>query len=190
MNRIDWKFIGTREGRLLYGTVPDWQHSHSGVTIATGFDIGNASDATFVQLPKAFAAKLAPYRNLVGIRALTTLHRLPLQITEEEAEIVDAITKEGIVEELERIYGMDAGVPFDGIPSEAQTVIASVTMQYGRPWDKTPHFWKHCCEQNWQQVHSDLLNFGDKYKARRKVEADYLAKLLKGKKSNEPANVA
>jgi Bacterial toxin homologue of phage lysozyme, C-term len=38
---VDWKFIGTLEGAgILKGYVPVSQTSNSGVTIATGVDLG------------------------------------------------------------------------------------------------------------------------------------------------------
>jgi hypothetical protein len=183
MNKINWDFIGAREGRKLRGYVPP--AGHSGVTIATGFDIGNASAATIASLPEPLAAKLAPYHGLVRIAALHMLQLNPLVITDEEADTIDSLTEGGVVSELEAKFKEDASADFDTLPEQAQTVIASVTFQYGTPWTKTPHFWGHCVKQDWQAVHADLENFGDDYAPRRKLEADYLAPLLK-EQSNEP----
>jgi hypothetical protein len=178
MNQINWKFIAAREGTLLHGYVPDPLRSHSGVTIATGFDIGNASADTIAKLSPALAAKLDPYHGLTRLPALHMLQLNPLTITVDEANEIDQLARQGTIAELEAKYSADAGTPFDSLPEPAQTVIASVTFQYGIPWSKTPRFWRHCIEQDWKAMYADLMNFGDKYPARRKLEAAYLSTLI------------
>lgn len=178
MNKINWKFIAAREGTLLRGYVPDPTKSHSGVTIATGFDIGNASADTIAKLPALLAAKLAPYHGLTRIAALHMLQLNPLVITQDEANEIDQLVRQSEVHDLEAKYAEDAGVEFETLPEQAQTVIASVTFQYGTPWTKTPHFWGHATKRDWNAMHADLTNFGDKYPARRKLEAAYLLPLV------------
>ena len=61
---IDYDFIAEREGgRRSKGYVPAAGVSKSGVTIATGFDLGarNEGDLSRLGLGKELSAKLKPY---------------------------------------------------------------------------------------------------------------------------------
>ena len=61
---IDWNFIAKEEGkRILKGYVPLPDKSKSGVTIASGFDLGqhNESDLKGLKLSAALTKKLKPY---------------------------------------------------------------------------------------------------------------------------------
>jgi Bacterial toxin homologue of phage lysozyme, C-term len=63
-HKIDYKFIAEREGgRKTKGYVPAAVVSSSGVTVATGFDLGqrNESDLTRLKLSTFLVAKLKPY---------------------------------------------------------------------------------------------------------------------------------
>lgn len=180
MNKINWNFIAAREGTLLRGYVPNPTTSHSGVTIATGFDIGNASADTIASLPPDLARKLAPYLGLTRIGALHMLQLNPLVITREEANAIDQLVRQDQVLNLEMEYATATKNSFDALPEPAQTVIASVAFQYGNLKERTPHFWGHAVEQDWKAMHADLMNFGDAYPARRKLEAAYLLPLTKG----------
>jgi len=181
MNKINWNFIAAREGFKLNGYVPDPQRSHSGVTIATGFDIGNATDEMMAGLPLGIQKRFAAYRHLTGIPALHMLQTNPLSITSEQAVAIDAVIKKKLTDELEAKYNHDAEMDFDDLPPEAQTVIASVGFQYGDPWKDTPRFWSQAVKRDWEAMRRNLLNFGDKYSARRKVEAAYLTSLFQTK---------
>ena len=46
MSNIDWDFILEQEGFRLKGYVPDAKNSKSGVTIASGFDLGASQSRT------------------------------------------------------------------------------------------------------------------------------------------------
>ncbi len=186
MNKIDWKFIGELEGSRLQGYVPDAEHSNSGVTIATGFDVGAMTDETAAKLSPALAAKLAPFRHLHKLPALHALHALGgLAITEEQAEELDELSRAAVVDAMEQHFNSASKTPFDDLDPRVQTVLASVTFQYGTPWERTPHFWKHATDGNWKQVHADLEAFGDKYRTRRQKEADYMAEVIKDAPADE-----
>ena len=63
-DKIDYKFIGELEGgRLTKGYVPAPTVSRSGVTIATGFDLGqrNENDLKSLNLSVGLIDKLKPY---------------------------------------------------------------------------------------------------------------------------------
>lgn len=65
---------------------------------------------------------------------------------------------------------------FKDLPAQAQTVIASVSYQYGTLSTKAPKFWAEVIVQDWEAAIKILNKFGDKYPTRRKKEAA----LLKG----------
>ena len=66
-----------------------------------------------------------------------------------------------------------AGAFYD-LPGEAQTVIASVSFQYGNLAIKAPNFWHQVVEMNWSGAEANLRHFGDDFATRRNAEADML----------------
>ena len=52
MSNIDWDFILEQEGFETTGHVPDVKKSNSGVTIASGFDLGARKLSDLKGLPK------------------------------------------------------------------------------------------------------------------------------------------
>lgn len=190
---IDWAFIGRLEGAgRRDGYVPrdaaGRVEGQSGVTIATGFDIGQHDqrelDALFgagSDLARAFA----PYAELRRAAAVEALERRPLMLTAEQVVRVDRVVKARKATALARAY--DAAVAarrdrrlatFRALPREAQTVVASVAFQYGTDLARAaPTFWRHAVAQDWAAVERELRAFGDRYPTRRRREADYLAPL-------------
>lgn len=86
---IDWEFIASLEGKgVTTGYVPDPTGSKSGVTIATGFDLGqrNESDLTTLGISAALITKLKPYLGLKGTVANDFLTKTPLTITDDESK--------------------------------------------------------------------------------------------------------
>jgi GH24 family phage-related lysozyme (muramidase) len=178
---IDWNFISQFEGgQRLEGYIPAG-HGKSGVTIATGFDIGQRSvvDLERLPIPPSLTARLRPYALLTGAEATTALTRLPLTVMRADADAIDRATECSVYENLRRIYDAaltnDAALPtFDDLPDQAQTVIASVSYQYGELSERTPRFWRHITEQNWLGAIHELENFCDRYPSRRRQEAQRL----------------
>lgn len=173
---VNFGFISELEGgQVLQGYVPDAGNSKSGVTIATGFDLGQYSIS---QLQMAFShdlyRKIYRFIGLKGQAALTELDKSPLTITRDEADDLDAFSHSKTVEHLSREYLRDSGVSFESLPDEAQTVLASVAFQYGNVDTRCPKFWCACIKQDWSQAIAELRNFGDRYPTRRNKEADYL----------------
>lgn len=194
--RVDYKFISREEGgQKLQGYVPAVSTSQSGVTIATGFDIGahNKQDLTRMALSPSLIAKLEPYLGKKTFEAKSLLSEHPLTITIAEAEAIDAASHSGTIQTVSSAYNIAISartelVRFENLPAEAQTVITSVAFQYGSNLAaRTPKFWKLVTGQAWHQTVTELRNFGDKYSGRRNREADLLASMLKvgaGKPSN------
>lgn len=178
---IDWEFIGALEGEgILKGYVPDAEGSKSGVTIATGVDLGQRSEASIgaLDIPDSLKAKLKPYAGLKKQAAVDALRRNSLTITEGESRALDQAVKGGTVADVQERYdGAVAGgtVRFDDLSVQVQTVICSVAFQYGSNLSRAaPKFWRACTEQRWNAVLGELRNFGDRYPTRRNKEADLL----------------
>ena len=66
------------------------------------------------------------------------------------------------------------GIRWDQLDPEKQTVLLSVFRQYGNLPRRTPKFWNAATQGRWENVVSELRNFGDKYDTRRNKEADLL----------------
>lgn len=85
-DKIDWKFIASLEGKgVTTGYVPNPTGGKSGVTIATGFDLGqrNETDLTNLGLSAALITKFKPYLGLQGTAADEFLKKTPLTITDD-----------------------------------------------------------------------------------------------------------
>lgn len=172
MSNIDWNFISEREGsRILSGYVPDAKGSKSGVTIATGFDLGARNLADLKGLPKAIIDKLKPYLGIKGAQAQEVAK--DLSITDAEAQTIDEFSKTEAVDRLKAKWQATTGESFDDLPKHKATVVASVAFQYGDLESQTPNFWRQITKDDWNAAEKNLRNFGDNYSTRRNLEADY-----------------
>lgn len=176
--KVNFGFIsGLEGGPTLTGYVPDPEHSNSGVTIATGFDIGQRSRYELIKMFPAGSSlvnKLSPYCGQKKHDALKVLNVGPLEVTTDEADLIDLCVKSQLLEQLQHRYNRSSDVLFDELNEHVQTVIASVAFQYGNLATRCPAFWQTAITQDWQAMDAELCNFGDRYPTRRKREADYL----------------
>ncbi|MDK2597901.1 pesticin C-terminus-like muramidase [Pseudoalteromonas obscura] len=173
---INYAFIaGLEGGQHLTGYVPDAAGSRSGVTIATGFDIGQRSkmDLSWL-LPGYIASLLSPYCGLTGEAATRAVADSPLVINASDAQVIDLCTKARTTELLIQRFDRAAITPFEQLPEPAQTVIASVAYQYGDLASRCPRFWHFATTLCYADMVRELRNFGDRYPSRRRQEADYL----------------
>lgn len=179
---IDYKFISNLEGgSKTVGYVPAVSVSKSGVTIATGFDLGQRkeSDLKTLGFTSSLIKKLKPFLLVKGTEAKELLKKTKLVITSTEANTIDKAVKLSHVSRLKAKYNSAAknSKKFGDIPTQAQTVIASVSFQYGTNLDlSTPNFWKAVISQDWTEAVKLLKNFGDAYPTRRNKEASLLEK--------------
>ena len=186
-DRINWAKISEYEGgRKLKGYVPEPDKSESGVTIATGFDLGARGPHDLLGLSPKLRAKLTPYLGFKKHAAEAALRELgPLTITAAEAAEIDKFSKGQAVSNLKKEWNERAkelgpsAKRFDELTAAQQTVAASVHFQYGS-LNRTPTFMKHMQTGNWKGAIGELRNFGDAYKSRRKDEAMYLEASLHG----------
>lgn len=176
--KVNYSFISELEGGAqLIGYVPDVANSKSGVTIATGFDIGQRSRECLERMFKAqpqLIDKLLPYCEQHGEHAAMMLNLMPLNITQDEAQLIDEYVKCESINLLAKKYNQHSAIKFEQLPEPMQTVIASVAFQYGNLAKRCPNFWRTAITQNLQAMIDELVNFGDRYTTRRWREASYL----------------
>lgn len=177
---IDWDFIGSLEGRSLIGYVPDSEGSRSGVTIASGIDLGSWKLEMLSSLSPRLAALFLPYVGLRGSTAVNLLNSITprLTITSADAAELDQLVRAKDIDYLTAAYDRASFVEFEEIPDRAQTVIMSVAFQYGTLEIDCPKFWNSVIVQEWLSAHYILSHFGDDYPTRRRTEAAYLYPLL------------
>ena len=176
---IDFRFIEALEGNVCKAYVPNPETSKSGVTIGCGFDLGARSSR---ELAAAFAPelcdKLLPYAGLKKQEAANALADYPLVLSEEEVLRINEYSKQQAITRLTTQWNnANAYVPFDELPVQCQTAVASVAFQYGNLATRTPNFWRQVTQGDWTAAIANLRHFGDKYATRRNKEADLLSTL-------------
>ena len=181
---IDWEFIAAREGgQRLTGYVVRIRNTRSGVTVATGVDLGQRSPADIDRLliPEELKSTLKSYATKKGEEARAYLKSHPLILTKPEADAIDTVVRKSIAGSVRKSYnnavmGRGELLIFEELPPEAQTVIASVAFQYGPNLKRaTPRFWESVTCQDWEKAVGELRSFGDRYGERRASEARLLA---------------
>lgn len=173
MSNIDWDFIARQEGkRVLNGYVPKTKNMKSGVTIATGFDLGQRNLNDLKGLPEFIVKKLEPYLGIKGANAEQLAENL--NITDSEAKIIDEFSHSEVVEDLRKKWNAKTGTSFDDLPTNKATAIASVRFQHGDLATATPNFWRQVTSDDWNAAINNLRDFGDEFPSRRNREADYL----------------
>jgi GH24 family phage-related lysozyme (muramidase) len=138
---IDFVFISRLEdGQHLSGYVPNRNGvaiQRSGVTIATGFDIGQHNS---FDLNKIFGygpenadlkALYTPYLELRRGEAIAFLEANPLTITQEQADRTDAAVMSQMVPRVARAFNDATKGNLYQLPAQAQTVIFSLGYQFG-----------------------------------------------------------
>ena len=175
MSNIDWDFIGELEGkRKLKGYVPDAEGSDSGVTIATGFDLGARNLSDLSGLPQDIIDILTPYLGVKGAEASDLAS--DLIVDDSQAKTIDEFSKKDAVERLSSSWESKTGTAFSELPMGKATTIASVAFQYGDLASKAPNFWEQVTTDDWDGAVANLRNFGDRYTTRRNKEAVYFQK--------------
>jgi len=177
---VDFNFIEDREGFEIIGKVPDAKNSKSGITIASGFDLGARKLSDLNGLPEEIINKLKPFLSLKGNEAISKAKQL--KITREEGKIINKFAKKESLQKLEKAWKKTTGESFNSLTTEQATVVASVAFQYGDLETETPNFWKYVTSNQWQKAYDELMDFGDRYPTRRKEEAKLLFEYLKKNK--------
>lgn len=183
---VNWDFVEQLEGNSTTGSVPKDANGNplgtSGVTIASGFDIGkhNVNDLHTMGLSSSLINTLSPYTGKTGQAAVNYLAQHPLSISVGDAQFLTTASHAQTLARVTVAYdsAVNQAGAFNQLPSEAQTVISSVSFQYGNLANKTPHFWDDVISKNWTATVAELRNFHDAYSSRRNVEADLLQQAI------------
>lgn len=178
---IDFKFISELEGSSNDGCVPepDGGAIESGVTVASGFDIGQHSvEEIDDHFDYELADKLAIYCGITGHDAIAKLSETSLELTDEECQQVNEYAHKKAVKNLIDDWEHAEEKPFGLLHPAMQTVIASVSFQYGDLPTRTPNFWRQATGCDVVGMLANLCNFGDRFQTRRKKEARYLFESL------------
>ena len=154
----------------------------SGVTIATGCDLGQTDTDTLhaYGLPSGIINQLRPYIGLRKSDALRKLADMPLVIAPDTAALLDECVHAGYLQKyVEPAYNRASSVKFADLPKQAQAVVFSVCFQKGcggvrRDW---PNTWKYLTTQNWPAAAAELQNGFSEYVGRRRDEAALLREL-------------
>lgn len=180
-DKIDYKFLSDREGgRKFLAYVPASINSKSGVTVATGFDLGqrNEADLKKLKLSKILIDKLKPYLGVTKKDAVAAIKKKPLLLNAAQASEIDKIVKSTHINKIIKNYNatIETGsTKFEDLPAGTQTAITSVSFQYGVGLSTaTPDFWKAATSQDWKKTKEILNDFGDLYRSRRKLEANLI----------------
>lgn len=181
MSNIDFDFILKQEGFETKGYVPDAENSKSGVTIASGFDLGARNENDLIGLPQDIINILKPFLGFQGAEASEIAPNL--EVTEDQAKIINEFAKSEAITNLKTKWENATGTSFDDLGTEQATVLASVAFQYGDLESRTPNFWKQTTSGDWVGAYKNLLKFGDRYTSRRLDEAALLWKSDALKKS-------
>lgn len=172
MSNIDFNFILEQEGFETKGYVPDAQNSKSGVTIASGFDLGARALKDLDGLPQDIIDLLTPFLGFKGAKAEEMASNL--QVSEDQAKTINQFAKSEAISNLKNKWENSTNTSFDDLSTEQATVLASVAFQYGDLEKRTPNFWNQATSGDWVGAYKNLLNFGDRYKSRRLNEAQLL----------------
>ena len=178
-NRIDNAFTDSVEGgQQLDAYVPTNNGvviDQSGVTVATGVDLGGQTTESLAALgvDQALVTTLTPYLHLTGQDALNAVQNNPLHITEAQADALDNTVRSNILNTVVNSYNNSSDyADFYQLPGGVQTAIASVAYQYGPGLaTATPNFWTQVTTGHWQDAVTNLNDFGDAYDTRRDREA-------------------
>lgn len=176
--------------RNYYGDVPTTGYiaiGASGVTIATGVDLGQreADEMIAWGLSEGIVNALRPY---IGAKkraaaAIAALHRLPLSVSRETADEIDAAVHAGYLRSyILPLYDAAAARPFADLPPQAQAAIMSLCYQRGPAWPRrhAPNTWAAFLRGDWADASRRLRtrSYWDGYQDRRALEGKHLSELL------------
>lgn len=184
---VDWEFLTGREGSEPAMYVPVYKSGpkkgqvveRSGATIGKGVDLGQQDLAYLksLNLDPPLVARLSPYLGVKGPAALSFVAARPLTLSDAELDALNGAVRDRELRSLAAKYDAASQVgAFHKLPRDTQTAITSLYFQYGtgEPHVSTPKYWQQITTGDWEGAHGNLLDFGDRYPDRRKLEAERL----------------
>lgn len=186
-DNVDWDFIKANEGFETTGYVPmnkdGTAKGHSGVTVASGFDLGSRTKESLKGLPEELVTKLEPFLGLKKDAAIQKAAELSL--TEGEANTIDQWAKKSTMERIDKAWKKATGMSFKHVPKNKATPIVDVVFNHGLPATMEYNFWKQVTTNQWEEAEANLRNFSEKdpdLQPRRTRGADYMKKYSKPSK--------
>ena len=154
----------------------------SGVTIATGCDLGQTDYKTLTGygLDPSIAAIFNPYFGKKKDAAIRLLHERPLVISSANALALDLAVHGGYLSRyVIPAYEQDSRSSFASLPKQAQAVIMSICFQKGVGGTRrgAPITWKHLCNHDWAAASHELIHGFRDYAGRRKAEGRLLLEI-------------
>lgn len=186
---IDFSFISKNEGgQLLNGYIPSRGGApidRSGVTVATGFDIGahTAAEISILGVSDELQKKLLPYvatapgRPLTGTAAIEALTEKPLTLTRAEAMELDfAVKADTLKKALANWSKNDAMQPFTDLSSAQQTVLTDRSFHFGTRLNKTTAsgFYAKALAGDWKAAAKELQNMTNYETYRRRLDENII----------------
>lgn len=156
---------GFEGGQQTKGYVP--RAGKSGVTVATGVDIGQMSENQVrgLGLSNDLTNRLLPYANKQRSAAEAALKKKPLNISQEEADALDEVVQERHLQATRDEWNRrrpEGGTAFEDLSSAQQTVLLSRTYHQGvgMPDIRTSRaFYNDAQHGRWEEVESDLRSY-------------------------------
>ncbi len=191
-NTINGGFIREREGFTTDGIVPKENGKvlgQSGVTVGNGVDLGSKTVQQLKDLGVAqdIIDKLPPYLGKQGQAADDYLKDHPFSLTQKQAEDLSNIFLQKSANEVADRFNSDSKVgAFSDLPGNTKTMLVDIYHQYGNQLYGT-NFWKQVTDGDWQGAYKNLMNFGDKYRTRRQLEAGLLNQDIQADSLPKPA---
>ncbi len=156
----------------------------SGVTIATGADLGQTDADTLraAGVSDGIVNALRPYIGLRRDAALRKLHALPLAISRSTADALDVAVIGLHAARIAARYDQDSPIaPFAALPPQAQAAIFSLLYQLGCAGGprRAPRTWAALLSGDWRDAAARLgkASLWEGYQVRRALEGDHLKEL-------------
>jgi hypothetical protein len=192
---IDYDFLENGDGVNWWGEKRSLEayeppDESSGVTIATGFDLGSKSEAQLkaMGLSDALIGKLKPYFGRYGSDGAAFVRANPLVLSEDEVDAIDAAVRKEARRWAAEAYDRASPWKFDDLPANTQTVIFNLAYQYGPDWHKdVPRYFAFITSGRWAEASAELANFRDETQPRRTAERVRLEDDIKAGRLPTPA---
>jgi len=156
----------------------------SGVTVATGVDLGQTDAETLLRngLDGGIVNMLRPYLTLRKDAAISKLHALPLSVSADTAHALDNVTLGIHARLIAARYNRDKpAIPFEALPRQAQAAIFSLLFQRGTGVaGKAPQTWAAFLRGDWTEASARLCDASmwDGYHGRRNLEGELLKEIV------------
>lgn len=149
----------------------------SGVTVGTGLDLGQQSDADLrrMGLPSPLIARFRPYLGKKKMDAVYALYANPMTISNAECDALDGAVHADYIARAAALYDAKADQSFAECPPEAQAVIVSLFYQLGSPLTNYPKTWRLLRQGDWDGAAQELQYHFKRYANRRADEGRLLA---------------